>query len=88
VSVRIELAAGAVNIPNTADELVTDPGWQAQCDQVRAALHRTTLPHSAGTVRAWGTCAECTTTAYCSAEQWCSKQDVEDLEICCGVCGE
>lgn len=80
MSVRIEPVSGAVNVPNTVDELVTDPGWQARCDQVRAALFRTSLPTFPGTVRAWGTCGQCTTTAHCSAEQWCSKQDVEDLD--------
>lgn len=51
MSVRIELVSGAVNVPDTVDELVTDPGWQAQCDQVRAALHRSSLPVYGGHVR-------------------------------------
>lgn len=50
VSVRIEPEMGAQVVPDTADELVTDRGWRAQCDQVRAALHRTTLPVYGGSV--------------------------------------
>jgi hypothetical protein len=51
VSVRIEPVSGAVIVPDTVDALVTDVGWQAQCDQVRVALHRTWLPVYGGQVR-------------------------------------
>lgn len=51
MSVTVELASGRVIVPDTVDELVTDPAWQAPCDQVRAALHRTWLPVYGGHVR-------------------------------------
>jgi hypothetical protein len=50
MSVRTEPAVGAVHVPDTVDELVTDPGWQARCDQLWAVLHCTTLPAHPGTV--------------------------------------
>jgi hypothetical protein len=51
VRVRIELVSGVVCVPDTVEELVTDPGWQARCDQVRAALHRGWQPGWGGAVR-------------------------------------
>lgn len=51
MSVRTEPATSTVDMPDTVDEMVIDPGWQAQCDQVRAALHRTWLPVNGGYVR-------------------------------------
>lgn len=50
MTVRIGPAVGAVTVPDTLDEVVTDVGWQAECDQVRAALRRTWLPVYGGHV--------------------------------------
>lgn len=52
MSVTVEPASGPVVIvPDTVDELVTDPGWLAECDQVRAALYREWLPGCRGAWR-------------------------------------
>jgi hypothetical protein len=51
VGVRIEWVSGVVSVPDTVEELVTDPGWVARCDQVRAGLHRGWRPGWGGAVR-------------------------------------
>lgn len=51
MSVRSGPTAGVLIMPDTVEELVTDPAWLATCDQVRAALHRKWLPSCRGARR-------------------------------------